>query len=138
VHQCNCTSTYSKGLSSAIFKRWPHAEAYKGRSRNSQPGTIDVKGEEGKKRLVINLFGQYGPGKPKASGNDTKQSRANYFRQGLDSIAKLPNLKSLAFPFHIGCGLAGGSWIEYEKMLKHFASQLPSSVKIVIYRLPGE
>jgi len=137
VQQCNCTSTYAKGLSKAIFQKWPYADAYKKRTGESKLGSIDVKGKEGQ-RLIINLFGQYGPGKPKSSGPDTKQNRANSFRQGLEAIAKLPNLKSLAFPYQIGCGLGGGSWIEYEKMIRNFASQLPSSVKIIIYRLPNE
>ena len=35
------------------------------------------------------------------------------------------NLPSIAFPEQIGCGLAGGDWGAYERMLEEFADANP-------------
>ena len=75
-------------------------------------------------RAVINLYGQYNPGKPRArpreggrTVGDSAADREQYFKDGLDEIALIPNLKSVAFPHLIGCGLGGGNWKAYIAML---------------------
>jgi len=130
-------TTYAKGLSALIFKKYPYGNVYKNEIKRT-PGTIIVRGQEGKNQLIINLFGQFTPGKPKKTGQDSQEGRAKSFQQALNQILALKNLKSLAFPYRIGCGLGGGIWSEYEKMLNAFAAKLPSDVLIRIYRLPGE
>lgn len=40
--------------------------------------------------------------------NDTFQSRVSFFGEGLDKIAKIKNLESLAFAEKIGCFCTGG------------------------------
>jgi len=53
-----------------------------------------------------------------------------YTRTRGDSSVKLPwpgtfwRGKSIAFPFLIGCGLAGGSWPEYRAAIEAFAKQI--------------
>eukprot|EP00051_Salpingoeca_urceolata_P011749 m.145969 g.145969 ORF g.145969 m.145969 type:complete len:425 (+) comp17236_c0_seq2:3756-5030(+) len=131
VHQTNCRSTYPKGLSAALFKKFPHANVYKDGTPRT-PGDITVRGKPG--RLVVNLHGQVGPGKPKASGDDTPQARLKYFKAGLEKIAALPDLESVAFPFKIGCGLGGGNWPEYRDALHDF-SQKVRPARVVLYKL---
>lgn len=146
VHQCNCTVVKPHGLSATIAKTFPDACAYARRrqltpTRNlavledrPKPGTIAVFGE----RPVISLFGQFEMGRSGAFDRglgvpDSPADRIKYFKAGLIEIAKL-NPKSLAFPYKIGCGLGGGDWPTYRKMLEDFAQQMPDT-KITLYTL---
>ena len=109
------------GLAKHIFKLWPDADVYSERklvpggwkkhTSYSVPGTIDVRRG---KRGVINLFGQNVPGKierddsnRKLSISATKALRLKWFDSAVQEIAKIQDLKSVAFPYEIGCGLAG-------------------------------
>lgn len=49
------------------------------------------------KPSVINLYGQYKPGRPN-NGKDSVHNRLKYFRAGLEQIAALDDLQSIAFP----------------------------------------
>ena len=63
--------------------------------------------------------------------------REGYFKRCLGLIGdKIEGLESIAFPWQIGCGLAGGEWKVYEGMIKEFAESYPD-VSVVIYKLPG-
>jgi hypothetical protein len=44
----------------------------------------------------------------------------------------ISDLKSIAFPYRIGCGTAGGSWKWYQQQLEKLAVKLPN-VRIVVY-----
>jgi hypothetical protein len=44
-----------------------------------------------------------------------------------------PNIISIAFPYKIGCGLAGGKWEDYESMIYKFAKENPN-IKVKIYK----
>lgn len=129
-HQCNCTTTYAKGLSASLFHRFPWAECYR-RGGQRTPGTIQVCGDGVSQRFIVNMFAQYGGGKPR--GRDSQAARLDYFRQCLGQIAKLPGLESVAFPFLIGCGLAGGDWTRYHAEIERFAGI--AKVPVVLYKL---
>lgn len=45
------------------------------------------------------------------------------------------NIKSVAFPYMIGCGLAGGNWETYLGMITDFQKTY-ADVSVVIYKLP--
>ncbi|AYV87025.1 MAG: hypothetical protein Sylvanvirus19_8 [Sylvanvirus sp.] len=105
----------------------------------SNPGDCIVCSDpEKKQRDVICITGQLAPGKPgywcKAYHidvkEDTAEKRQEYFKQGLDKLViymtssmVTPYLK-IAFPWQIGCGLAGGTWIRYQSMIEQFAKNL--------------
>ena len=137
-HQCNCVTTTPYGLSAQIFKKFPFANSYAQRQSNpgtrnfarpdtqAAPGTIDVCGN------IINMYAQYGPGKAN-SFNDSYEQRKTWFKHGLTQIGVLKP-KSLAFPYNIGCGLAGGIWSEYEAMLTQFAHDHPG-IQVVLYKI---
>ncbi len=144
VQQCCITAVKPHGLSATIARRFPSACPYARRrpisaKRNfavhkdqPQPGTIIVLG----RRPVISLFGQVEMGRPGAYNRgvdipDSSEDRIGYFKAGLAEIAKLEP-KSLAFPFRIGCGLAGGHWPTYQKVLEDFAAQMPTT-RVVLY-----
>ena len=129
VHQCNCISNYSLGLAKTIFEKFPYAECYINREKNDIAGTIQIKGNGLDQRYIINLFGQFSPGKPKK--NETNFQRLKYFKRCLFEISKIPDLESVAFPKNIGCGLAGGNWDDYYNEILFFASK--TNTKVVIY-----
>jgi len=140
AHQCNCYSRRGAGLASAIFKAFPWADVYSSRSEPvndaSLFGSITIQGDPKRDhRYVINIYGQLKPGKP-SPGRDSAASRIEAFGKALDQIAELPELESIGFPHGIGCGLAGGDWNEYEKLLEDFAERVAErGVSVILYRL---
>jgi O-acetyl-ADP-ribose deacetylase (regulator of RNase III) len=133
AHQCNCiTRGYGRGLATAIFRKFPYSNFYRSRHRNDNPGNIIVRDGFGKYKMVIGMLAQYGPGKSEVD-KDTKEDRLRWFTVCLEKISKL-NIKSIAFPFHIGCGLAGGNWKEYEELLINWANEHPQ-IQIVIHHI---
>jgi len=142
IHQTNCLSTGSAaGIARSIFDKYPYADCYLARTENSKPGTIDVRGNGLDKRFVINLHGQVYPGGVRypLSDLDGLVAREKYFYHGLLRVAQIENLESIAFPFRIGCGIAGGDWTHYLQIINNFAQYLEKDgVKVFIYQRPGD
>jgi len=132
VHQCNCVTNKAAHLSFDIFSRYPYANIYKGREGRDKPGSIIVKGNGKDERYVINLLGQIYPGKPKYPIDDAK-ARKGFFFSGLQEIAKIKELESVAFPWGIGCGAAGGDWDFYHHLINKFADFI--QIPVIIYKL---
>lgn len=144
VQQNCCTAIRAQGLSAAIAAKWPECNPYSSRKPfaprlnwaadpdRDTPGTIRILGGR-----VICAFAQYKHGSGKDPSSivypDDKESRCVYFQQCLEKIAELAP-KSLAFPYGIGCGLAGGNWSVYSAMINDFAQKYPN-ISIVLYRL---
>ena len=132
VHQTNCLCVRSHGLSQALAQTYPWADVYCQRrhiqGRNlaipedrAIPGTIQIFTNPGRGPSVICLFGQYDFGTPRQKQRvwdykDTSQNREQWFQQCLEEVKRLQP-KSLAFPWGIGCGLAGGYWERYYNMI---------------------
>lgn len=139
VHQTNCVTTKGAHLSADMFVRFPYADVYVDRLKSGKrdaPGSIIVRGDGKEQRYVINAMGQFYPGKSRFN-NDTQALRRPWFQSCLDEIGKLTNLTSIAFPFKIGCGAAGGDWTLYSKMIEEFAKSHPH-VKVAVYQLAQE
>lgn len=140
AHQCNCVTNRAAHLAQAVFTRFPYADVYMGRTEHSKPGTIDIKGDGVSKRFVINMFGQYYPGSPKDpnSALDGKKIREKYFHQCLLRIYHMEDLESIAFPYRVGCGAAGGNWTNYLGTLENFSRYMWSEdrdVEVKVYCL---
>lgn len=133
AHQCNCVTTYAKGLADIIFKKWDYADCYSIRWENDKPGTIEVRGDGKESRYIINMFAQYNPGKPPGEKDplDGIQARKGYFIECMKRVAELKP-SSVSMPWQIGCGLAGGDWDFYKKVIDKFSG----SLNIVLYKLP--
>lgn len=150
AHQCNCTSRGSAGLARQIFDAYPEAE-YKlvpiemairfgmtspktGKPERipNSPGSISVHGR------VINCYAQRFPGHPR--GGDISTMRLKWFRQCLWSISKIPGIQSVAFPYKIGCGLAGGNWEnDYYPLLERFNSYCESvGIEVILCKRKGD
>jgi hypothetical protein len=99
-------------------------------------GPITVHGDPKRDwRYVINIYGQLKPGKP-SPGRDSAASRLEAFGRALNQIAEMPELKSIGFPYGIGCGLAGGDWNKYGRRLEDFAERVGErGAYVILYRL---
>lgn len=144
VHQCNCRTTRAWGLAYSLFGSFPHADTYTLPSDpkiapmppKRVPGTLTLHGGPGTGlRGVVNLYGQDAPGK--ASTAETKAQRLTWFQDALLQLADVPDLKSVAFPHGIGCGLAGGAWTQYEAALVAFAGLVPTT-EVYIVQMPAK
>jgi len=141
VHQCNCVTWNAAHLAQSMFRRFPHADIYnprRGTEKHDEPGTIIVRGDGESERFVVAILGQYYPGSPKYpnSSKDGYNVRQKYFRQGLSKLAEVTDLHSVAFPWGIGCGAAGGDWPTYLQMIQEFAASVPE-VRVTIVQLPS-
>ena len=147
VHQTNCVTSTAAGLAKRMFTDLPYSDVYKGREHHSCPGSIQIMGDGNERRLVVNLFGQFAPGKAKPKGIDSAANRLRYFRQGLTTLADYiaarhpEKTTSIGFPANIGCGMAGGDWTQYEKEITAFATSLYArgrTDKVKIYHLKAK
>jgi O-acetyl-ADP-ribose deacetylase (regulator of RNase III) len=133
-HACNCISNGAAGLAYDLFKKFSYSNIYVQRKSSSEPGTISIHGDGEQNRYIINMFSQYFPGKPNnANKKDNPKIRKNYFMSCLEHIAKIEGLQSIALPFGIGCGLAGGNWEEYYRLIEWFANSNPN-INVIIYK----
>lgn len=93
------------------------------------------------------MFTQFAPGKSNAyykkvselAGiDDSTTQRLVWFKQCLSALAEELNMDkeihSIAVPWKIGCGLAGGQWSLYEAAIKEFAGIVKH--RVVIHKLP--
>ena len=147
AHQCNCLSRSGKGLAKAIFDKYPYANVYYPRNRvkhlpldDEQPGMFKVMGNGTDKRYIINIFSQISPSPPSDPNcpKDGFKARLNMFVKALKEIAKIEGLKSIAFPWRYGCGLAGGNWDTYQEVIRQFSVHVGDDVKVYIIKPPGE
>lgn len=141
-HQCNCITKRSAHLAKTVFEYYPYADVYTTRIEPDKPGTIIVRGNGEDQRFVIALLGQYYPGKPKYPNSilDGTKVREKNFHIALMAVARIPNLESIAFPWRIGCGAAGGNWENYLGTITNFSKYIEETqgAKVIIYRLEGE
>ena len=137
--QTNCISVNAHGLSETIRVKLgvdPYSlrRALNGRNHAiaedcDVPGTIKVF------KNVICMLAQYGMGKPYKYGNkveDSFEKRLLWFKTCLFEISKLKP-SSVAFPYNIGCGLAGGNWEDYLAALNHFSNYF--QIPVTLYKI---
>ncbi len=123
-------------LARDVFRKYPYADIYTPRQiskKQDNPGDIIICGDGVEKRYIIALLGQFYPGSPRypSSKKDGYIARERYFKEGLDKIAQIEELDSIAFPWGIGCGAAGGNWDSYLKMINDFAERVEANVLVV-------
>jgi O-acetyl-ADP-ribose deacetylase (regulator of RNase III) len=141
VHQTNCISTGASGIARAIFDRFPYADFYSTRITPDQPGHIIIRGNGQDQRYVVGLNGQYYPGTFRTSSAvaDDQKTREKHFYHGLLRLVKVLDLESVALPWHVGCGLAGGCWDNYIRLLDNMEEYLEQQgVRVAIYRRPED
>ncbi|RPG35726.1 MAG: hypothetical protein CBB72_005195, partial [Muricauda sp. TMED12] len=128
-HQTNCSTAHAAGLAAALFEAFPYSDFYSTRSEMDVPGTINVSlGNP----MVIGLNAQLRGGTAGRRG-DGRDDRLRWFGRCLERVGQL-QLSSVAFPYRIGCGLAGGHWPDYEVLIERFAQEHPQTTVFVCCR----
>lgn len=122
------------GLAALIFHKFPWADiTAKGRDVKKF-GSIDIRGNGEDERFVINMFAQVYPGRINQNSKlEDEKKRQLAFLYCLKQIGEIPDLESIAFPYGIGCGLAGGDWEFYNRAIEAFARSCPNT-KVYILR----
>lgn len=145
AHQCNCITIKSMGIAKQIFDRYPKSNTYLTRESPSIAGSIDIIPCQSPKICessgnyelmkttvtVINMYAQIYPGKSKYPG-DNSSDRVRFFKMSLDNIETYADFDTIAVPYNIGCGLAGGNWEIYLQMLTNFAKE--SGINVHVYQ----
>lgn len=145
AQQCNCYTVRGHGLSATIAKHFgPSGDPYATRKAQGRrnlaipedrdvPGTIRVLNER-----IICMFAQLCPGKPGKFtsypkwDSDTAKQREKWFEECLGAIEEICPT-SVAFPWTIGCGLAGGDWATYKQMIEEFAER--TGILCTLYKI---
>jgi O-acetyl-ADP-ribose deacetylase (regulator of RNase III) len=143
AHQTNSVSNQAAGLAHHIFLKYPYANIYSHRpypykaTGQDLPGHCVIRGDGLKDRLIVAIMGQYFPGSPKSQTSllDSSIVREGYFNRCLVELSHMNNIESIAFPKNVGCGLAGGNWTNYLRMLEAFAIGLKQNqgARVVVY-----
>jgi len=158
VQQCNCLTVRAHGLSKILSTRFPHADVY-GKRRpiyknknlsvpedRNIPGTgIILMGQPN----IVCLFGQWRPGKcnslyfnhyPESTPPEDSAMREMWFRTAVWSFGNYlthigANKSTVAIPYRIGCGLAGGNWETYHTIIKEFEKTFADQMNLTLYQL---
>jgi hypothetical protein len=145
-HQCNCTSRRANHLSKTVFEAFPYADIYSARSDikrkfvdipiDERPGNIVLCGNGKDQRYIVNMLGQMYPGIPKYdTGIDSSIARQQYFISCIQHVYKIiRNSETVAIPWKIGCGAAGGNWLVYSRIIQAY-SDINLHINIYIYSL---
>jgi len=144
AQQCNCNTIKSHGLSNTIANHFgPWADPYSRRTKKGPnsttlpdtPGKIVMLKKQNHPLHILCLMAQWLPGKPGRYAScypktyiDTYENRKIWFQNCLDIMDK-QNYGRVAMPYGIGCGLAGGKWEDYEKMLTECKTE------IILYKI---
>ena len=107
-HQVNCMGIMGGGLALKIKNKYPEVyKEYKDfckKSRQVLGNVCPVICHDGK--IIANLFGQYD------YGRDKQYTNYEALEESLQNLFFLikPFKSTIAIPYKLGCGLAGGNW----------------------------
>ena len=131
-HQVNCKGVMGAGLAKQIREKYPEVfEEYEKKcifGRNL--GTIQaVRLHDG--RICVNIFAQKGFGVGRIYTDYTAFAECLKRLSGLLNSAGMNRFDTFAFPYGIGCGLAGGDWNIIYGMIEGFSETVKQKVIIV-------
>lgn len=130
AHQVNCHGV-AGGLAYYVFETWPEAgrkyhtmvdaERRRGTQMDLLGGIQLLPQQDGK--TIANIFGQYWPG---------ADYRPDILRNCLELLAEEAQIlgKSVALPYGLSCGIAGGDWRQVYSMIE----ETMHGVEVTIYR----
>lgn len=158
VQQCNCLTVRAHGLSQTLSRRFAHANLYSKRRaiyKNKNLAVPEDRGTPGSGIIlqgtpnIVCLFGQWRPGKcnslyfskyPETTPREDFIVREKWFKTALWSFGLYlrhigVNKATVAMPYRIGCGLAGGNWETYQSIICEFEEEFTNEVALTLYRL---
>ncbi|MDM5298201.1 macro domain-containing protein [Bacillus pumilus] len=135
-HQVNCKGVMGAGLAKQIKSKYPNVyKEYKRLCENQNIENkllgatqfVDVSGN----KTIANLFAQYSYG---VKTRQTDYEAMKLCLNSLNSIIKTDYSKykgcSIAMPYGIGCGLAGGDW----NIVKQMIDDILADCDVTIYK----
>jgi O-acetyl-ADP-ribose deacetylase (regulator of RNase III) len=133
AHQVNCKGVMGGGVALTLKEKYPENFAkYKNYCQTvHRLGDCLVVNENGK--AIANLFGQdkYGTGQ-RQTDYDALESALTLLR----IFAITNGLKSIAIPYKLGCGLAGGDWRVVSEIIDLIFDK-STGIDVIAYRLYG-
>ncbi|KDE22835.1 hypothetical protein EF83_15605 [Bacillus subtilis] len=140
VQQVNCKGLMGAGLAKAILNKYPNVkkEYQSFRNFNLNKGLTDkdllglvnyVRVSDGK--VIANVFGQINIKKNRF--DKTVYTKTEALARGLTEVKELSKQlnKSVAIPYGMGCGLAGGDW----NIISELIDSIFSDYNVTIYKL---
>lgn len=138
AHQTNCLGVMGAGIAKQIKERFPKVyDVYRyncdalddekrillGTAQLVKVGSIAEgvsQSREWRPQFVANLFGEYSftedaEGVVPGTHRHTDYSALLMSMRQLKNMMEINDIRSVGFPDHIGCGLAGGNWEEMVK-----------------------
>jgi len=128
----------------------------------SEPGSLDICRPPNDPRparhhpfqpVIVGLNGQFAPrpsivltqaqreAYPADEYIDSHEAREKWFATGLNQLHNFmiaQGYKSVAFPYGIGCGIAGGNWDHYYNMLQQFARKAGGNYTVTVYKMTDQ
>ncbi|PLC14199.1 hypothetical protein BV582_21780 [Bacillus paralicheniformis] len=140
VQQVNCKGVMGAGLAKAILNKYPNVKKEyqsfrnfnlnKGLAEKELLGLVNyVRVTDGK--VIANVFAQVNIKKNRYDKTVYTQTEA--LTKGLKEVKELSKQlnKSIAIPYGIGCGLAGGDW----SIISELIDSIFSGYNVTIYKL---
>ena len=131
VHQTNCLGVMGSGIAKTVKEKYP--EVFKGYEHYCKTNTAEnilgtaliCEANDGK--YIANAFGQLN------YGTDKQYTDYDALKHALTEIKDFAKEKelSVAIPYKIGCGLAGGDWNTVFDMI----TEIFTEVKCNIYKI---
>lgn len=137
AHQVNCMGVMGAGIAKQIKTRFPDVyDEYVKYCHVNKGGKLLgdcqlVKSESG--RYIANLFGQYNFSMYHIS---TSYPAIEHALKNLKTIMQLNHLDTLAIPYGMSCGLAGGDWWIISDLINEIFNN--SSINVQIWNLKKE
>ncbi len=134
AHCANCFCTMGTGVALAIKNRYPEAyfaDCLTPKGEKSKLGTLSFTKANDSSLHIVNLYGQY------TYGRDSRKLNYEAIYSALESLKGTmaeKNLKSVAFPYLMGCMNAGGNWEVVNKMIEVIFRD--SDIEVIICKLP--
>jgi len=135
-HQVNCLGVMGAGLAKQIKNRYPEVYEYyynwcMRHNKEELLGRVILVQTEQYSRYIANVFGQIGIKSYKDGCVTNYEALENGLLVVKDEAKKCG--WSVAIPYKIGCGLAGGNWYIVHSIIQ----KVFSDYDVTIYRLRG-
>lgn len=123
VHQVNCKGVMGAGIAKSIRNRYPsvydvYHDAYVN-GRLKLGNVIYAKINDNK--IIANICGQDGYGR---NGRYTDYGALRACFENLCHYAYQNNIRKIAMPYGIGCGLAGGNWSVVSSLISEIFDEI--------------
>ncbi|MBO3795697.1 Appr-1-p processing protein [Bacillus subtilis] len=140
VQQVNCKGVMGAGLAKAILNKYPNVkkeyQSFRNFHLNKGLTDKDLLGlvnyvRVSDVKVIANIFGQVNIKKNRF--DNTVYTKTDALTRGLKEVKELSKQlnKSVAIPYGIGCGLAGGDW----NIISELIESIFSDYKVTIYKL---